>query len=77
MWYLAEILFAEPRRADCQASQCEACNVVFDAANARDAYHKAIAWGHEYAAEPPEEMQLLGVSHLSSIGDELCDGIEI
>jgi hypothetical protein len=77
MWYLAEILFAEPRRADQQAYQCEACNVVFDAPTAREAYEKAIAWGQSYAAEPPAKMQLLGVSHLTSIGDQLGDGIEV
>lgn len=77
MWYLAEILFAEPRRADRQDCQCEACNVVFNASTAREAYRKAIAWGQNYAAEPPVEMQLLGVSQLTSIGDQLGDGIEI
>jgi hypothetical protein len=77
MWYLAEILFAEPQRADRQAYQCEACNVVFDAATAREAYDKAKAWGESYAAEPPVTMQLLGVSHLTTIGDRLGDGIEI
>ena len=77
MWYLAEILFAEPRRGDSQAHQCEACNVVFDAVTAREAYQKAIAWGQTYAAEPAAGMQMLGVSHLTSIGDQLGDGIEI
>ena len=77
MWYLAEILFAEPRDAARQAYQCEACNVVFDAATAREAYDKAITWGESYAAEPPVTMQLLGISHLTTIGDRLGDGIEI
>jgi hypothetical protein len=77
MWYLAEILFAEPRRVDRHAHQCEACNVVFDATTAREAYQKAMAWGQSYAAEPPGGMQLLGVSHLTSIGDQLGDGIEV
>jgi hypothetical protein len=77
MWYLAEILFAEPRHTECQAYQCEACNVVFDAATAREAYRKAMEWGKSYATEPPAQMHLLGVSHLTSIGDHLGDGIEI
>ena len=77
MWYLAEILFAEPRQADRQACQCESCNVVFDAATAADAYRKAVAWGQDYAAEPPTVMQFLGVSHLTTIGDRLGDGVEI
>jgi hypothetical protein len=77
MWYLAEILFAEPRRADCQSYQCEACNVIFDVSTAREAYQKAIAWGQKYASEPPVEQQLLGVSCLTSISDQLADGTEI
>jgi hypothetical protein len=77
MWYLAEILFAEPHQAELQAYQCEACNVVFLAATAREAYAKAIVWGEKYAAEPPGRMRLLGVSQLASIGDELGDGVEI
>jgi hypothetical protein len=77
MWYLAEILFAEPRQATRRAFQCESCNVVFDAATAADAYAKAVAWGHRYAAEPPAGMQFLGVSRLTTIGDRLGDGVEI
>lgn len=77
MWYLAEILFAEPRQADRQTCQCEACNVVFDAPTAVDAYRKAVAWGFNYAEEPPAAMQFLGVSHLTMIGDQLGDGVEI
>ena len=77
MWYLAEILFAEPGQTNRQAYQCESCNVVFDAASAADAYRKAVAWGQNYAAEPPAGMEFLGVSHLTTIGDRLGDGVEI
>lgn len=77
MWYLAEILFAEPSRADRDACQCESCNVVLCAASAVEAYRRAISWGMDRAAQPPAAMRLLGVSHLTSIGEELGDGIEI
>ena len=77
MWYLAEILFAEPRQANRQAYQCESCNVVFDAATAVDAYRKAVAWAETYAAEPPAALRLLRVSHLPTIGERLGDGVEI
>ena len=77
MWYLAEILFAEQRQADRLVYQCESCNVVFDAGTAADACRKAVAWGQNYAAEPPVGMQFLGVSHLTTIGDQLGDGVEI
>src|SRR5262245_633354 len=49
----------------------------FDTATATKAYDKAMAWGQGYAAEPPAKMQLLGVSQLTSVGDQLGDGIEI
>jgi hypothetical protein len=76
VWYLAEILFAEPPsdRTECQ---CEACNVVFQAGSAVEAYRKAVAWGLAYAAEPPAYLQLLGVTHLTTVGEELGDGTEI
>jgi hypothetical protein len=77
MWYLAEILFAQPRPADRQLYQCESCNVVFQAETAAEAHGKAIRWGQSYAAEPPATMRLLGVAHLTTIGNELGDGVEI
>lgn len=77
MWYLAELLFAEPPHTDRVDSQCESCNVVFQSADAIEAYRKAIAWGLKYAAEPPARMTLLGVSHLTSVGQDLGDGTEI
>jgi hypothetical protein len=77
MWYLAEILLAEAPKADRQSHQCESCNVVFEAATAVDGYRKAVAWGEEYAAEPPGAMQFVGVVHLTTVGEELGDGVEI
>lgn len=77
MWYLAEVLFAEPShpgRTDCQ---CEASNVVFQADSAIEAYRKAVAWGLDYAAEPPAEMGFVGVTHLTTFGEELGDGTEV
>jgi hypothetical protein len=77
VWYLAEVLFAEPPLPDRAEVQCESCNVVFLAASAVEAYRKAVAWGLAYAAEPPAGMRLLGVSHLTTVGEELSDGTEI
>jgi hypothetical protein len=77
VWYLAELLFAEPPRADRTEYQCESCNVVFQAPDAAGAYRKAITWGLAYAAQPPAGMRLLGVSHLTTVGEELRDGTEI
>jgi hypothetical protein len=77
VWYLAELLFAEPPLADRAKFQCESCNVVFLAPSAVEAYRKAVAWGLAYAAEPPAAMRLLGVSHLTTVGEELGDGTEI
>ena len=77
MWYLAEILFAEPRTAGSQPYQCEACNVVFEAATAVDAYQKAVVWGKIYAAEPPAATKLLGIAYLTIVDEQLGDGTEI
>jgi len=77
MWYLAEILLAEARETGRESYQCEACNVIFDAPTAADAYRKAVAWGLGYAAETPAGMKFLGISHLTTIGTQLGDGVEI
>jgi hypothetical protein len=77
MWYLAEILLVERPKADRHSHQCESCNVLFDAATALDAYRRAVEWGNEYAAEPSSAMQLVGVAHLTTVGEELGDGVEI
>jgi hypothetical protein len=77
VWYLAEILFAEPPRRDDAEYRCESCNVVLRADDAAQAYQKAIAWGAAYSAESASTSKLLGVAHLTSIGEELSDGVEI
>jgi hypothetical protein len=77
VWYLAEILFAEPSQPDRTEYQCESCDVVLRATDATEAYQKAVTWGLAHASEPPSAMRLLGVSHLTTIGDELGDGTEI
>jgi len=77
VWYLAEIVIAEPPEPDRAEYQCEASSVVFQAANSSEAYQKAIAWGQAYADDSPARMRLLGVSHLTTVGEELCDGTEI
>jgi hypothetical protein len=77
VWYLAELLFAEPPKPERVEYQCESCNVVFQAPDAANAYRKAVTWGLSYAAEPPAGMRLLGVSDLTTVGEELGDGTEI
>jgi len=77
VWYLAEILLAETPHVDRDEYQCEACEVLLLASNAAEAYNKAVAWGEAYAAEPPAAMRLLGVSHLTTVGEELGDGTEV
>jgi hypothetical protein len=77
VWYLAELLFAEPAQADRAEGECEACNVVFQTPSAVEAYRKAVAWGLAHATEPPARMQFLGVAHLTTVGEELGDGTEI
>jgi hypothetical protein len=62
VWYLAEILFAEPRQDGRAVYQCESSNVLISAATAAEAYGKAVDWGRGYAAEPPATMALLGAS---------------
>jgi hypothetical protein len=77
MWYLAELLFAEPPHPDRAEDQCESCNVLFEAASAAEAFRKAVTWGLTYAAAPPVRMRLLGVTHLTAVGDTLGDGTEV
>jgi hypothetical protein len=77
LWYLAELLFAEPPHPEKSDCQCEASNVVFEAPDATEAFRKAISWGLAYAAEPPSGLRFLGVSHLTTVGEKLGDGTEI
>ena len=77
MWYLAGILFAETRTDGRRTSICESCNVLFQAPTAVEAYNKAMDWGRARAAEEAATMDLLGVSHLTTIDGEPGDGIEI
>jgi hypothetical protein len=77
MWYLAEILFAEQPSNGRVDYQCESCNVLLNADNAAEAYRRAVDWGLAYVTEPADAMRLLGVSHLTTVGEELGDGTDI
>jgi hypothetical protein len=77
MWYLVEILFAEPKRANRRMYMCESCNVIFQSDSAEEAYDKALHWGQNYIVDESEKLQLLGVSDLTSIGEEIGEGVEI
>jgi hypothetical protein len=77
MWYLAEILFAQPREPGRTAYQCEACNVLFQASTAEEAYQKAVRWGRAYAGQEPAAFEFMGVARLSTVGEEVGDGVEI
>lgn len=77
MWYLAEILMAEPKRSGRRMYLCESCNVLFQAASAAEALRKANAWGRAYQDESPGGLRFLGVAHLSDVGEELGEGVDI
>lgn len=77
MWYLAELMFAEPPQADRDECQCESSNVVLQADDARAAYVRARALGESRESEPGSTMRFLGVAHLTTIGDRLEDGTEV
>jgi hypothetical protein len=77
MWYLAEILTAERRQPGRRMYRCESCNVLFHAADAEEAHRKALAWGQDHVADTNGQVELLGVAHLSSIGDQLGEGVDI
>lgn len=77
MWYLAEILFAQPKRRGRRMYVCDSCNVLFEAKTAKEAYRKALAWAKAPTAGAHGNLKLLGVSHLSSIGEERKEGVDI
>ena len=77
MWYLAELLFAEPRRPACGEYLCERSNVVLLAEDALAAHARAQVLGQSRAAEPGVTMSFVGVTHLTTIGHELRDGTEV
>lgn len=75
MWYLAEILFDQPKQSDRRMYVCESCNVLLQAISADEAYDKAQAWAQDYIGSGTIEP--LGISDLTSIGEEIGDGVEI
>ena len=77
MWYLAEILFADPREDGRRVFFCESCDVLFQAPTAEAAFLKAMDWGRSHSGESIAAMELLGVAHLTLIGEQLGDGVEI
>lgn len=76
MWYLAEVLLAQPRSAARRMYFCESCNVVIQAETAIAAYRKSAAWGRTHQRNSCG-LKFLGIAHLTTIGEELADGVEI
>lgn len=76
MWYVAELLFAQPK-ADADGSViCETCDVLFEAPSAVEAYEKALQWAAKYEAEPGA-LAFVGVENLRDLLDAPADGVEI
>jgi hypothetical protein len=76
MWYVVDILFAQPPHDDTKVVQCESCNVLFEGATAREVYAKAQAWAVEH--ERDNNYRFAGIQHLWSLqeprpgeGDEI------
>src|SRR5437868_6051082 len=77
MWYIAVVMMAQPKERGRRRYLCETCNVLFSAADAGEAYRKAITWGTNYEADSMYGLKLLGVSTLCEIGNTLGDGVDI
>lgn len=50
MWYVAELLFAQPSAGD-ESVVCETCLVLLLSETAEVAYEKALAWGKDHEAD--------------------------
>ncbi|MHC4641536.1 MAG: hypothetical protein ACYS32_07820 [Planctomycetota bacterium] len=76
MWYVVDILFAQPLRKDEATVQCESCDVLFEAPSALIAYDKAVKWAKEN--EKDNNFKYVGIHHLYSLEEEQPgDGSEI
>lgn len=80
MWYVADLLFAQPKQEGKAAVTCEASQVLLEAPTAREAYAKAIRWAeqHENGEGGLFNFRFVGVEHLHSLEEERPgDGSEI
>ena len=76
MWYVVDILVAQPPREDEAIVQCESCDVLFEAPAALIAYDKAVKWAKEH--ERDNDFRYVGIHHLYSLEEEQPrDGSEI
>ena len=76
MWYVAEMLFAQPKVEGVECVVCEECDVLFEAATAIEAYDKALAWAADYA-DDPTELALVGIENVRSLNEPPADGVEV
>jgi hypothetical protein len=74
MWYLAGIILASKMPLENGDYPCEECNVLFQGESPRIAYEKALAWGSEAVSG---DWHLLGVKYLTTVGDEIGEGVDI
>jgi hypothetical protein len=77
MWYVAQVMMAQPKQQGRRRYLCETCNVLLSAPNAGKAYRKAITWGTRYESEHIFGLKLLGITLLHEIGGEIGDGVDI
>ncbi len=76
MWYVVEMLFAQPKAEGVESVVCEECDVLFEAATAIEAYDKALAWAADYA-DGSTELALVGIENVRSLSEPPADGIEV
>ena len=76
MWYVAEMLFAQPKVEGVESVVCEECDVLFEAETAIEAYDKAVAWAADYA-DDPATLAFVGVENVRSLNEPPADGVEI
>ena len=76
MWYVAEMLFAQPKAEGVESVVCEECDVLFEAGSATEAYDKALAWAADYA-DDPAALAFVGVENVRSLSEPPADGVEV
>ena len=76
MWYVVEMLFAQPPTDSAESAVCEQCDVLFEAPSALAAYQKGIAWATNYADNPAEQ-RFVGIENVRSLNEPPGDGVEV
>jgi len=78
MWYVADLLFAQPAQPEHGTVLCETCDVLLEAGSALEAYDKAIDWAAKHVEIENPGFRFIGVRHIHSLSETLPgDGTEI